>query len=378
MVYNLVSSPLPPVKVAIPSKERYLAMECPHSESLSQTVRMAPEKNGNRPSLPRHVTPTRCGRTSDATMICCGRSNEENLQRHIAWIVLSNREKRMQPKLRPWFQQSALLSFLGQRGQLCKRSEKTVRCLSCHASSSFRASGSQRPLQIYPEISVHRLPAPLKLYRGGQMSFYQTQQQNHHHSIPNLQVRFFDYRKAKKKKPTAAHNNPFKILKIPEGATLYKDAKKKFLQIAMKNHPDMGSQDLSEQEKEEMRETFIQARMAFEKLAEDPMDGTAILKVDLEDAMENFDSWFRSETGLETPFQFDLDPQTMKEVATMTETIGGGLDRDGGMWALARMVTASVKAGSDAATVLRLESGDVKGNGDRAVGSTSLRRVRKR
>jgi hypothetical protein len=210
------------------------------------------------------------------------------------------------------------------------------------------------------------------------MSCHQTQQQNHHHSIPNLQVRFFDYRKAKKKKPTAAHNNPFKILKIPEGATLYKDAKKKFLQIAMKNHPDMGSQDLSEQEKEEMRETFIQARMAFEKLAEDPMDGTAILKVDLEDAMENFDSWFRSETGLETPFQFDLDPQTMKEVATMTETIGGGLDRDGGMWALARMVTASVKAGSDAATVLRLESGDVKGNGDRAVGSTSLRRVRKR
>ena len=64
----------------------------------------------------------------------------------------------------------------------------------------------------------------------------------------------------------------------------------------------------------------------------------------------------------------------MKEVAAMTETIGGGLDRDGGMWALARMVTASVKAGSDAAVMLRLESGDVK---DRVING-QLRRRRKR
>jgi len=192
------------------------------------------------------------------------------------------------------------------------------------------------------------------------------------------QVRYFDYRKAAKKKPTRQQDNPFKVLKIHEGVTLYKVAKKKFLKIAMSNHPDMvSSSDEDNSTVEEKKATFIRARIAFEQLAEDPMDGLAIMKDDLEDAMENFDSWFQSETGLETPFQFDLDPQTMKEVAAMTDEIGGGLDRDGGMWALARMVTASVKAGSDAATVLRLEAGDVNSN---KTGFTngSLRRVRKR
>ncbi len=186
-----------------------------------------------------------------------------------------------------------------------------------------------------------------------------------------LQYRYFDARKKRKAKKK---ENPFKVLKIPEGATLYKDAKKKFLRIAMKNHPDTISGDVSEEERNQMRDVFIQARIAFESLAEDPMDGMAILAEDLEDAMENFDSWFKSETGFDSPFQFDMDPETMKEVATMTEKIGGGLDRDGGMWALARMVTASVKAGSDAATVLRLESGEVK---DRVING-SLRRKRRR
>jgi hypothetical protein len=186
-----------------------------------------------------------------------------------------------------------------------------------------------------------------------------------------LQYRYFDVRKKRKAK---GKDNPFKVLNIPEGATLYKDAKKKFLRIAMKNHPDTIAGDVSEEDKTKMRDIFIRARIAFESLAEDPMDGMAILAEDLEDAMENFDSWFKSETGFETPFQFDIDPETMKEVATMTEKIGGGLDRDGGMWALARMVTASVKAGSDAATMLRLESGDVK---DRVING-QLRRRRRR
>lgn len=191
-----------------------------------------------------------------------------------------------------------------------------------------------------------------------------------------LQIRYFDHRKKAKKKSKKAKDNPFKVLKIPEGATLYKDAKRKFLRIAMENHPDTIDDDVSDEDRTKMRDIFIRARIAFEGLAEDPSDGLAILKDDLEDAMENFDSWFQSETGLTTPFQFDLDPETMKEVASMTEKIGGGLDRDGGMWALARMVTASVKAGSDAATPLRLEAGDVKDQ-NRTINS-SLRRRRRR
>jgi hypothetical protein len=190
-----------------------------------------------------------------------------------------------------------------------------------------------------------------------------------------MQFRYFDHRKKKRKPAKTKKSNPFKVLEIPEGATLYKDAKKKFLRIAMKNHPDTISGDVSDQEREQMRDTFISARMAFESLAEDPSDGTAILAEELDEAMANFDSWFEAETGLNTPFQFAMDPATMKEVASMTEKIGGGLDRDGGMWALARMVTASVKSGSDAGTPLRLEAGDVK---DRVVNGSLLRRRRKR
>lgn len=149
---------------------------------------------------------------------------------------------------------------------------------------------------------------------------------------------------------------------------MYKDVKKKFLKIAMTNHPDTHADNLSKEEKEKMRNKFIAARVAFESLVEDPDDGTAIrIKEHMEnEQMEaNFESWFKGETGLNTPFQFDLDPETMKEVAKMTEKMGGesgGLDRDGGMWTLARMVTSAVKTGGDAATILRLEGGDAKVN----------------
>jgi DnaJ-class molecular chaperone len=166
---------------------------------------------------------------------------------------------------------------------------------------------------------------------------------------------------------------------MPPGS-LYKDVKRKFLKIAMTNHPDTHAEDLTEEEREKMRDIFIEARIAFELLTEDD-DGTAILlsEKEEEDKMENFDSWFKHETGFSTPFQFDIDPETMKEVAKMTEAIGGdsGLDRDGGMWALARMVTSAVKTGGDAAAILRLEAGNDKDRHSGASGS-ELRRRRKR
>jgi hypothetical protein len=193
-----------------------------------------------------------------------------------------------------------------------------------------------------------------------------------HPLFQSIQVRHFDSRKKRRKKKG---KDPFKVLNIPE-AILYKHAKKKFLQIAMRNHPDTHNEDLTEEEREEMRDIFISSRVAFESLVEDS-NGTAILKEDAEEAMDNFDTWFKNETGLDTPFQF-MDPETMKEVAKMTEAIGGdvGMDRDGGMWALARMVTSTVKAGGDAASMLRLEAGDTKEHDRRINGQ--LRRRRKR
>ncbi|CAJ1952214.1 unnamed protein product [Cylindrotheca closterium] len=189
-----------------------------------------------------------------------------------------------------------------------------------------------------------------------------------------VQIRHFDARK-KRKRSKKRRKDPFKVLGIPE-ASLYKHAKKKFLMIAMENHPDTHGQEMTEEEKDKMRDVFINARIAFESLVEDT-DGTAILIEDAEDAMDNFDSWFKNETGLKTPFQLDIDPETMKEVAKMTDEIGGdsGLDRDGGMWALARMVTSTVKSGGDAATLLRLEAGDDQG---RSVDGELRRRRKKR
>uniref|UniRef100_A0A7S4AKP7 J domain-containing protein n=1 Tax=Pseudo-nitzschia australis TaxID=44445 RepID=A0A7S4AKP7_9STRA len=148
------------------------------------------------------------------------------------------------------------------------------------------------------------------------------------HQRQQLRFFVFDSRKARK---TKQRKDPFKVLKIPK-VSFYKDVKRKFLKIAMSNHPDTHSDGLTEKEKEAMRDKFIEARMAFEMLAEDPEDGTAILVEEMEDRDSNFNSWFRNETGLKNPFDVDIDPETMKEVAEMTEKLGGsqGMDRDGG------------------------------------------------
>jgi len=184
---------------------------------------------------------------------------------------------------------------------------------------------------------------------------------NNHQHHQRFQFRSFDSRKVRKRK---TKQNPFKVLKIKEGM-LYKDVKAKFLKIAMSNHPDtQSSDDISEKEREKMKNIFIDGRIAFESLVENT-DGTAVLATEKVDKEGNFDSWFRDETGLKNPFNLDIDAETMKEIAKATEEMGGdqGLDRDGGMWTLARMVTSAVKAGGDAASILRIESGDVKEHG---------------
>lgn len=72
----------------------------------------------------------------------------------------------------------------------------------------------------------------------------------------------------------------------------------------------------------------------------------------------DFDAWFKNETGHDTPFQF-MDAETMKEVAEMEDTVGHGLDRDGGMWMLASMVSNAVKTGQSGESILRIEAGEV-------------------
>jgi hypothetical protein len=178
------------------------------------------------------------------------------------------------------------------------------------------------------------------------------------------------YHKLRKKKKQV---DPFQILGIAvterKDSILFKDVKKTFLRIAMEHHPDT----ISKRDEESMansRDIFIAAREAFEQIVEGP-NGLATLRSEAAKDSEDFEDWFKQETGHDLPF---MDAATMKEVAKMTETVGGGLDRDGGMWTLARMVTNSVKSGGDARDVLRLEAGDGVGNGIDGV----LRRRRRR
>jgi hypothetical protein len=85
-----------------------------------------------------------------------------------------------------------------------------------------------------------------------------------------------------------------------------------------------------------------------------------------------------SETGHNNPYQFDIDPETMREVAEATESMGGGLDRDGGMWTLASMVSNSVKSGKGGGNPLRLEAGEIKKGGQNETNlEGSLRRRRR-
>jgi hypothetical protein len=169
--------------------------------------------------------------------------------------------------------------------------------------------------------------------------------------------------------------DPFVTLGIIRSPTLqYKSVKTTFLKIAMKYHPDTTQQQkITNEERDKNKDLFVASRKAFESIMAGP-GGIAILKTEAEDYVEeedDFEEWFKSETGYDMPF---MDAATMKEVAEMTDTVGGGLDRDGGMWTLARMVANTVKAGGDVKSVLQLEAGDIR---DRSIDGI-LRRKRRR
>lgn len=179
---------------------------------------------------------------------------------------------------------------------------------------------------------------------------------------------------------------PFRTLKISREVD-YATAKKAFLKLAMDNHPDIINQrfmnnnqntsDMSEEEIQELdkkKEVYLQksverfqrAKKAFDDIVETD-DGNCALRIEIEAEEEleknsmseaEFDAWFLNETGHANPYNFDIDAATAREVAEVTSTMGGGLDRDGGMWTLANMISEGVKSGTK--DVLKLEAGEIK------------------
>ena len=64
----------------------------------------------------------------------------------------------------------------------------------------------------------------------------------------------------------------------------------------------------------------------------------------------------------------------MREVAEAAETRGGGAERDGGMWGLARMIGNTVRDGKEKGNVLKLEAGVIQGGEDLNLEGTLRRR----
>lgn len=94
--------------------------------------------------------------------------------------------------------------------------------------------------------------------------------------------------------------------------------------------------------------------------------------------MNQNSAWFLNETGHSNPYNFDLDPQTMREVAEVAEKMGGGAERDGGMWGLARMIGNTVRDGKERGNVLALEAGTIRRDGAEEINlEGSLRRRRR-
>lgn len=103
------------------------------------------------------------------------------------------------------------------------------------------------------------------------------------HTFTNTQSQSFS---TKSKSSSISSSCPFKTLSIPKTST-YSHAKKSFLKIAMKNHPDTIHQHLSKDDQHydaKMKasiELFRQARVAFESLVEGD-EGECLLKVEVE------------------------------------------------------------------------------------------------
>lgn len=197
---------------------------------------------------------------------------------------------------------------------------------------------------------------------------------------PRQNQRHFSSLPSPLKRPTC----PFRILNIPKDSK-YSHAKKSFLKIAMKHHPDTVGNDCQET-RAKSQAIFMKCRTALESLEECPNTGVALLKAEADKrrtmSNEEFDSWFEEKTGHQNPFQFDLDPKVMREVANMHSEMEGshGLDRDGGMWHLASMISNAVKSGKEngAESILKLEAGAVREGGEiEASGTLSRRRKKK-
>jgi DnaJ-class molecular chaperone len=149
------------------------------------------------------------------------------------------------------------------------------------------------------------------------------------------------------KYPKVNENNPFDILGIPK-ASSYQEVKRRFVELALKHHPDLSDEQGDSTE-------FVRVRQAFEMIRETE-DGRAKLSSAGDGSGwsdEEFQAWFFEETGHQD-LLFRMDRATRKEVVEVANSQSqGGLDR-GGMWEMARSMAEQEES-------LRKKKGDFRG-----------------
>jgi len=301
------------------------------------------QSNGQRRQS-RQVSATRCCYSTRSEL----RKAHAHARRMHRSVVASRCGRQIRQRQQSWQHQlqSRLLRFEGssspaQRGRCycccCRQPECRLHDGSGSSNDNhsvdvsrfryhrrlFSAAPPQPQLQ---QARHHRPGIVIGSYAFASSRCYRKEQRSGFSSSGGGRGEYYKTRNKKKKKKE--HEDPFKTLGvISQGGTdddaviLYKDVKAAFLRIAMTHHPDT-TQASTPEEEAEHRDVFIAARTAFEMIAQGS-HGEALLRDD-DDAWQEdeFDEWFRNETGHDMPF---MDAATMKEVAEMTESVGGGL-----------------------------------------------------
>ena len=132
-------------------------------------------------------------------------------------------------------------------------------------------------------------------------------------------------------------DNPYEILGISKSAT-YAEAKRRFLELALKHHPDHASTaNPGDQTVSKKPDDFIRFREAFESLKE-TLDGkiTEVEEGESTWTDEEFLAWYYEETS-QSDLTLKIDMKTRREVIDVVKSAQaqGGLDR-GGIWEWAR------------------------------------------